>query len=357
MRIVAPNVQDWGGLGRAMQARRDRFEVPARRRKRIVAVVSVLAFSLGLLMLVGVGAYHGYAEYGHSQLRELNASAESPMPSTREGAEVASVGLKQAPPNNPTHGPNDEPASAPGHQAAAQVAPAPDRSPAEPESPSGPAPANPEDPPQSTLIYAPLYPAYQLHPKYWSQPTWAGTDSYSHGDPGLPRGYAAISASDAGALQANTALAQRIRIPAIGVDSAVTELRVVDPGDSRAYETPDNVVGHIPRTANPGGPGNGWYFGHLESPIRGEGNVFHRLPEIAELLKQGDPVYVTVESAAGEFLYQAISSQVLHPQDLSLYGTEDASITLVSCVPRLVYDRRLLVTAKLIGVKLSGQEG
>ena len=36
---------------------------------------------------------------------------------------------------------------------------------------------------------------------------------------------------------------------------------------------------------------------------------------------------------------------------LRLYDSDNSSITLVACVPRLVYDNRLLVTAELVGVK------
>ena len=110
-------------------------------------------------------------------------------------------------------------------------------------------------------------------------------------------------------------------------------------------------MGHIPETPNPGEGGNGWFFGHLESPFKGEGSVFRRLPEVPELLRNGDPVYVRLEREDIEFLYQVTATQVVHQSELRLYGSREATITLVSCVPRLVYDHRLLVTAKLVGVK------
>ena len=78
--------------------------------------------------------------------------------------------------------------------------------------------------------------------------------------------------------------ATRIRIPVVGIDSEIQELGIIETDDSRAWETPKHVVGHIPTSAVPGGEGQGWYFGHLESPIRGEGNVFRKLPELAELV-------------------------------------------------------------------------
>ena len=112
------------------------------------------------------------------------------------------------------------------------------------------------------------------------------------------------------------------------------------------------MVGHIPGTANPGESGNGWFFGHLESPIQGEGSVFRRLPEIPrKYLREGDPVYVILESDEGEYLYQVISGETVKPDELHLYSADDSIITMVTCVPPLVYDHRLLVTAKLVGIK------
>ena len=140
-------------------------------------------------------------------------------------------------------------------------------------------------------------------------------------------------------------------IPLIGVDSGIEELEVLDLGDNRAYETPDNVVGHIPSTSNPGELGSGWFFGHLESPLRGEGDVFVGLPRIPDLLRAGDPVYITLKTPDGDFLYQVTDTRKVHEDDLRLFDEDGSSIVLVSCVPRLVYDHRLLVIAKLIGVK------
>lgn len=203
-------------------------------------------------------------------------------------------------------------------------------------------------------VYAAVYADLAVHPRYWHEPLRAAAE---FGTTGLPEGFEQVSALDRDRFSAPRAAARRLSIPAIGVDSDVEELAIVDLGDSRSYETPKNTIGHIPNTADPGELGNGWFFGHLESPFRGEGNVFHRLPEIAELLRHYSEVgegavYVVVESDAGEYLYQVIATQVVHASDLSLYETEGVYITLVTCVPRLDYTHRLLVTAKLVGVGL-----
>ena len=108
-------------------------------------------------------------------------------------------------------------------------------------------------------------------------------------------------------------------------------------------------MGHILTTPNPGAAGNGWFFGHLESPLQGEGNVGSRLPESPALLRNGEDVYVVVESEEQRHLYQVTETDLIHEDDLDLYEADDSRLTLVTCFPRLKYDYRLLVTAKLAG--------
>ena len=98
--------------------------------------------------------------------------------------------------------------------------------------------------------------------------------------------------------------------------------------------------------------GNTWFFGHLESPLKGEGNVFRRLPELANYLRDGEPIFVSIESDLVIHLYQVKSTSVIHKDQLQLYGADKVTISLVSCVPRLVYDHRFVVTAELVGVKI-----
>ena len=145
--------------------------------------------------------------------------------------------------------------------------------------------------------------------------------------------------------------ATRIRIPAIEVDSAVEELGITDLGDSRAYETPKHVVGHIPESANAGENGTAWFFGHLESPIRGEGSVFRDLPRIPELLHAGEEVYAIFDSEDAGFLYRLTSSEVLPEQALQVHDAREPTIRLVTCVPALYYDFRLVIWGELVGVK------
>ena len=142
-----------------------------------------------------------------------------------------------------------------------------------------------------------------------------------------------------------------VRIPAIEVAAEVQPLRILGLGDSRQYQTPNNVVGHIPETANPGEAGNVWLFGHLQSPINGEGSLFRDLPRIPEILRTGQRVYVVLEAPAISYLYEVYKTDVLPQNDLHLYDADQAELTLVTCVPAFTYDHRLLVTARLVGFK------
>ncbi len=193
-----------------------------------------------------------------------------------------------------------------------------------------------------------LYPGDRMNPRYWDDPLWAGGAPY--GAPGLPEGFEPVIPGDMALSRTATGPVQGMRIPAIGLDSDVLSLDILDLGDSREYVTPVNTVGHIPETALPGAAGTGWYFGHLESPVRGEGNVFRRLPEISGLIRE-DPVDVVVTTPRAEYLYRVVSTRQVPQEGLALTDSGSASITLVTCWPTRVYDQRILVNAELIAVR------
>ncbi len=200
----------------------------------------------------------------------------------------------------------------------------------------------------SVSSYASLFPGSQLNPRYWSDPAWAGTIPF--GAPGIPAGFVPVSSRDPIAAEAAGAQATRIRIPAINLDSHIARLDLLDLGDQRAYQTPDNTVGHIPETVNPGEINNGWYFGHLESFGTGEGSVFNSVPEITDLIRH-DPVDIFVQTEDAEYMYRVTSTSQVHQDDLELTQSDSSQITLCTCWPPRVYDRRILVNAELIAVK------
>lgn len=212
-----------------------------------------------------------------------------------------------------------------------------------------------------TIASQQAYPGELISPYAWEDP---GKYDPSSSEGGKPQGYLPVLASQ-GSPAGSLTDPERIVITSIRVDSEVKGLEIIDLGDSRAYETPNNVVGHIPLASNPGEVGSSWYFGHLESPVAGEGNVFRDLPDIPDMLRRGDEVYAQVFSSSGAYLYQITEALVLEAEDLSLNYAEiqeanpeyagldpgGAILHMVTCVPRLVYDHRLVVSGQLVGVR------
>lgn len=196
--------------------------------------------------------------------------------------------------------------------------------------------------------FANLYPGGSLNPKYWSEPEWAGSDPY--GGPTIPDDFIPVLSTDIFKDFSPESDAVWMRIPSIGVDASVGELAIIDLGDSSSYETPDNIVGHIPKTADPGQQGSGWFFAHLESFAAGEGSIFRKLPNITELIKQ-DPVDVYIETEDNEFIYRVTQTNQINEKDLKLASADNAQITLVTCWPPRVYDQRILVDATLIAYR------
>ena len=147
-----------------------------------------------------------------------------------------------------------------------------------------------------------------------------------------------------------TAIPTKIVISEIGLNSKVSDLEIIDLGSSASYETPKNIVGHIPKSVNPGGIGKSWYFGHLESFIRKEGNVFHMLPKIPELLKQNPSLFVHISTDKKTYVYQIYKTEVIPKEELYLDLKSDIpEAILVTCVPSFLYHSRLLVYSKLVG--------
>ena len=328
------------------------------RRYRLGRTLGVAMVIAGAILLTAISGYYAYSANARSQLDELNFA----MPQAAQTASVQPT-ASQASSIEPTPAQSSFSAikvrsvSVPAVSAvSAGSATNPPASHASASPVSWESAANQENPAMPASSYAALYPATRIHPKFWDMPLWSGGEPYLYAaageNIGLPDGFRVVSAMDDAMPRGRGAPTTRIAIPLIDVDSGTKELEIFNLGDSRAYETPKHLVGHIPQSPNPGEIGNAWYFGHLESPIRGEGNVFQRLPEIPDLLRDGDDVFVELKSADGRFfLYKTTRTEVVHQDELELYGADVAQITLVACVPRLVYDHRIVVTAELVGVK------
>lgn len=200
----------------------------------------------------------------------------------------------------------------------------------------------------NTNRFAALYPGALLNPKYWSQPEWAGSDPY--GGPTISDEFIPILSTDLFQHFNLGSKATGIRIPSINVDATVVELGIVDIGNERSYQTPDNTVGHIPETSDPGQQGKGWFFAHLESFATGEGNIFRHLPEVTDMIKE-DPVDIYLQTSDAEFIYRVTATSQVDEEDLHLTTSNDAQITLVTCWPPRVYDQRVVVNATLIAYR------
>ena len=309
-----------------MEAGYDYLLLRGRVQRKLLRYAGILVFIFGAVLLASGGAYYGYAAKAKADLDDLNVTLPG-----------GAAGLAQFPDSSVTDPDGGEPARVttlskddPGTQwapAPAKVLPRLSK---------------------SAIGRQQLYPGDALSPSSWSNP-WSyeprayWTQQFLQGftpvDPG--------QTPPSGTLVAAT----RLILPSIDVDTTVKELEILEMGDSRAYETPDRVVGHIPETANAGETGSSWFFGHTESPILGEGSVFFNLRKVPDKLRRGEDVFIIAENGQHQFLYRITSSQVVHQDDMKLYDTGQATIHLVSCVPRLVYDHRLIITGELMGEK------
>lgn len=187
---------------------------------------------------------------------------------------------------------------------------------------------------------------------YWTNPRWADVD---RGGPYVEEdGFVSIEGNTESVIDTAFTSPVSIIIPAIDMASEVKALEVVNYGESKGWETPKNIVGHIPTTPNPGEPGNGYFFGHLKSPIRGEGSVFRNLVGIPNLLRNGEHVDVSVLNEEGStFHYRVVRTEVIEASKFAIKteaGPLISKITLVSCVPAYVYSHRLVVTGELFGI-------
>ena len=206
------------------------------------------------------------------------------------------------------------------------------------------------DPPSEStngnLTLASLYPGTKIAPQFWAYPLWAEDID----DSSITAGY--LPPSEVALPDSGFGPATLVRIPIIGLEIGTIELTAEAFGVGERYVAPPFELGIIPGQPTPGEIGNTWLFGHLESPIRGEGSVFRDLPKLHDFLRQGQRVYVIIDSDDGSFLYQATEFRIMHRDDVRLWGSTGRIATLVASWPRFKYDERVVVTTELVGVKL-----
>lgn len=152
--------------------------------------------------------------------------------------------------------------------------------------------------------------------------------------------------------------AERLVIPAIGVDTKVMAISQVLQDGKLVWERAAFVAGWLEGTANPGEGGNIALAGELNSPTQNLGNVFRRLPEIPLLLDQyynegnkypekGPPVDITVYAGGKEYRYRVVKTLIVMPSESWVIGpTPSEQLTLITCVPDFIYSHRLIVIAQ-----------
>jgi sortase A len=124
--------------------------------------------------------------------------------------------------------------------------------------------------------------------------------------------------------------ATRIVIPAIDVNHPVVE------GDDD--ETLKRGVGHTPWSANPGEAGNSIMSAHND--IFGE--IFRYLND----LELGDEILVHTSTQVYRYVVKA--KRIIEPTEVEvMYPTNHPVLTLISCYPYLVDNRRVVVIAEL----------
>jgi sortase A len=140
----------------------------------------------------------------------------------------------------------------------------------------------------------------------------------------------------------------RLRIQSIGLqDAKIVEVGTKIEKGELVWETADHAVGHHIGTALPGPSGNVVLSGHISSPLRGEGNIFHSLPNLKDKIGS----IASIQTADGTwYRYEIVGTNVVTPSDTwVLNPTPTPMLTLLTCVPDGVYTYRFVAQAKYAG--------
>lgn len=127
-----------------------------------------------------------------------------------------------------------------------------------------------------------------------------------------------------------SAQAMRIQIPAISVDAPVVQ------GDS--WEQLKKGVGQHVGSADPGQAGNVVLSAHDDA----FGEIFRDLGH----LQPGDQVLLITTQQ--QYIYVVTGSQIVEPTQVEVMNpTGDPTVTLISCYPYMIDNKRIVVFAKL----------
>lgn len=124
--------------------------------------------------------------------------------------------------------------------------------------------------------------------------------------------------------------AVRLQIPAIGVDAPIVQ------GDT--WDQLKKGVGQHLGTGNPGQAGNVVLSAHND--------VFGEIFRDLDQLQPGDQIILY--SMQQQYVYVVTGSQIVAPTQVEVMdATSDPTVTLISCYPYLVDNKRIVVFAKL----------
>lgn len=134
----------------------------------------------------------------------------------------------------------------------------------------------------------------------------------------------------------------RLQIPGIDLDAKVVPIATkVDRLGSLVWETAAFAVGYHRGSGLPGENGNVVLSGHISSP--NEGAVFSKLPTV----KPGDGIIVSTPDR--QFLYVVVETKTVTPDAVEvLDSTDQAIVTMITCVPDGIYSHRLVVRAEAV---------
>ena len=182
---------------------------------------------------------------------------------------------------------------------------------------------------QETLTPTPLITAFVL-PGGHTPPTSAGGPQFNEAE--IPEHLRPLVQSIANLPIPTPGPAQaiRIQVAAIGVDAPVVQ------GDS--WEQLKKGVGQHVGSTDPGQAGNVVLSAHDD--------VFGEIFRSLDLLQPGDQVLLF--TAQQQYVYIVTGSQIVEPSQVDVMNpTGDATVTLISCYPYMVDNKRIVVFAKL----------
>ncbi|MEO8287964.1 MAG: class D sortase [Chloroflexota bacterium] len=164
------------------------------------------------------------------------------------------------------------------------------------------------------------------------------------GTPPAPTATATATASPTATVDPVLLLPNRLRIPAMFLDSPVHEVTV----NMGQWEVSPMDIGHHEGTANPGETGNVVLAGHRD--------INSALFRDLDRLQPGDEIFVS--NSTGEYRYIVRDSYVIAPDHIEVMDpTPDKRVTLITCTPIGIDTQRLIVVATLDEQAQQGSTG